>query len=82
MPLAQPYAAPVTEGVEREWARRRQLFGRRVVVVAFPVLLLGVGVEYGLQQGWGRLLFLAGMLIYVLGFAAAPLLYPKPLGEK
>ncbi len=51
-------------------------------MVAFPLVLLGLVLRYGFHQDWGQLLFLAGLLTNLVGFAAAPLLHPKPLREE
>ena len=55
---------------------------RRFLAIAFPLAALGLILRYGFAQEWGQLLFLAGLFVNLLGFAAAPLLHPKPLGEK
>lgn len=72
----------MTRDVEAARLRRRQQVQRRFAVVAFPLVLLGLVVRYGLHQDWGQLLFLVGLLINLVGFAAAPLLHPKPLCEE
>ncbi len=72
----------MASGAEAERFRRRQKVQRRYGAVAFSLVLLGVVVRYGFHYDWGQLIFVAGALTNLVGFAAAPLLHPKPLREE
>ncbi len=51
------------------------------MAVGFPLVLLGLVVRFALGEDWGWGLYSMGMFIYVLGYATAALLHPKPLNE-